>query len=293
MLLGADKVLVLQVEVLTIKLGKIMNRILDIIEVEEVYKVVEEGITVPVICRLCNGMDVVVKYKNNPYGSQVLANELIGSLIADTIGLTIPRFGICNLSEDVIRQTNSNYEIDEANAGLAFFSEYISKGIPLNSAVLSFVKNKETAKLLLFDHIINNQDRHIGNMLLEIDKTARLYAIDHSHIFTKHYPSTVETLQKEMSHDYLIKPDILQSNKEVYDVLCNWVSYSENDMRKETAHIKHILTQKKIKEIKEAIPRAWKVSLGSDIMDCIIESLVFRINGIDDICEMIIDERRK
>ena len=99
---------------------RLKRKIEGIIEVEEVLDVIEVGTTIPVRCRLQNGMNVVVKYMKNPFGKRVLINELIGSCIADIINLKIPEYGICNLSEDVISNTNENEDIDERNANLSF-----------------------------------------------------------------------------------------------------------------------------------------------------------------------------
>lgn len=126
------------------------RRIAGIIEVEEIHDIIEQGTTMPVRCRLKNGMDVVVKYMKNPYGQRVLINEWIGSNIADVIGLTIPEYGICNMSETVIVNTNYNEEIDIKNAGYAFYSKTYSKTIPIiTRAMLSDVKNHETEKIIL------------------------------------------------------------------------------------------------------------------------------------------------
>ena len=140
------------------------RRISGIIEVEEIHGIIEQGTTMPMRCRLKNGMNVVVKYMRNPYGQRVLVNEWIGSNIADMIGLTIPEYGICNIEESVIEYTNFNEDIDIRNAGIAFYTKVYSKTIPINPrAMLSEVANHETEKIILFDHLVNNYDRHDGN----------------------------------------------------------------------------------------------------------------------------------
>ena len=90
-----------------------MSRVDVIFEIEEIFDIIEQGTTMPVRCRLSNGLNVIVKYMNNPYGQMVLVNEFVGSCVADILGVTIPAFGICNLSEKVISSTNMNESIDE------------------------------------------------------------------------------------------------------------------------------------------------------------------------------------
>ena len=87
------------------------RKIAEVIEVEEVLDIIEQGFTIPVKCRLKNGMNVIVKYMKNPGGQQVLLNEWVGSNIADIIGLTIPEYGICDLTEKVIENTNYNGKV--------------------------------------------------------------------------------------------------------------------------------------------------------------------------------------
>lgn len=104
-----------------------MRRADVIFEIEEIFDIIEQGTTMPVRCRLSNGLNVIVKYMNNPYGQMVLVNEFVGSCVADVLGVTIPEFGICNLSENVISSTNANECIDEINSGPAFFRVHIQK----------------------------------------------------------------------------------------------------------------------------------------------------------------------
>ena len=59
-------------------------------------------------------------------------------------------------------------------------------------SMLSLVENKETEKIILFDHIVNNCDRHKGNLIIDISKMAKLYVIDNSHIITEGINSFLE-----------------------------------------------------------------------------------------------------
>ena len=89
-----------------------MRRIDTILEVTQIIDLIPQGATMPIRCNLANGMTAVVKYMKNPYGQRVLINELVGNCIADELGLMIPEFGICNISETVIESTNDIEEID-------------------------------------------------------------------------------------------------------------------------------------------------------------------------------------
>lgn len=232
-----------------------MRKIDGIIEVEQVLDIIDVGTTMPVRCRLVNGMNVVVKYMKNPYGQRVLINELVGSCIADEMGLVIPEYGVCNLSEEVICTTNNNEDIDSRNAGTAFFTKDYSSTVPPSRQLLSFVKNKQVEKLILFDHVVNNCDRHIGNLLLDVRKEAILYVIDNSHIITA---GNSQDIEKELEPTLILSKRVLQRNQEIYDILTTSIGY-----------------------------------MGKYRVDLMFEVLKRRIESIVKLSNLIVEERRK
>ena len=129
-------------------------------EVIQIVDIIEQGVTCPARCRLSDGIDAIVKYPKNAGGTEVLINELVGNSIADVVGLTIPRYGICELTADIIDNIEFSEFIDCRNAGLSYFSEVISNSTPINRIGLNRATNKETERLILFDHLIKNEDRH-------------------------------------------------------------------------------------------------------------------------------------
>ena len=270
-----------------------MRRVDGILEIEEIFDIIEQGTTMPVRCRLSNGLNVIVKYMNNPYGQMVLVNEFVGNCVADVLGVTIPEFGICNLSENVISSTNVNESIDERNSGPAFFSSAHTKTTPLQRRLLPSIINKETERLIVLDHILNNHDRHEGNILCDISSGAKIYAIDHSHIFTKVVSPSIEVLERELTKEALFSPSILIDNKELYDMLCSGVSYNENEIRNMGKWVKEKLTPTEIEKIKKSLPEMWINSVGNDKINKIFEILNYRASHIEEISEMIIEERRK
>lgn len=90
--------------------------------------------------------------------------------------------------------------------------------------MLSDVKNHETEKIILFDHLVNNYDRHNGNLLCDISSGATLYIIDNSHIITEE-PRKVFILEEALSQSYVLSNTILKSNMEIYNLLCCSVGY--------------------------------------------------------------------
>lgn len=270
---------------------QLKRKIEGIIEVEEILDVIEVGTTIPVRCRLKNGMNVVVKYMKNPFGQRVLINELIGSCIADIIDLNIPEYGICNLSEDVIRNTNNNEEIDERNAGMAFYTKDYSSTVPPARAMLPLVENKDTEKIILFDHVVNNCDRHIGNLLLDLrNSSPKLYVIDNSHIIAD---GIKRIISNELEDSSIFSNNILEKNKEIYDKLCTWIGYNEQKLVLEAKHIRKTITKENLDYIKNFIPIVWIDSIGKENVDMMFEVINKRVENICALGELIIRERRK
>ena len=267
-----------------------MRRIDTTLEVTQIIDVLPEGATEPIRCSLENGMTAVVKYMRNRFGQQVLINELVGACIADELGLIIPEYGICNISKQVIESANDTEEINGRNAGLGFFSLSYSSTVPLVSNLLPDIQTKQTELLILFDHIVNNFDRHNGNILLEMKSPARLFFIDNSHIITQDKSIDIE---KELAPSNIISTVLLDKNKDIYDLLCYRVGYSEEILSSEATRIRSILSDTKLQEIKRLIPDCWIQSAEQAYVDNMFLVIQHRIAAISDICAMIIRERRR
>ena len=206
--------------------------------------------------------------------------------------MTIPEYGICDLTEKVIENTNYNEEIDIRNAGLAFYTKYYSKAIPaISRGILSAVSNKETEKIILFDHLVNHNDRHNGNLLCDISKGATLYVIDNSHIITLE-PRISFLFEEMIQNSEILSDRIIKTNGDIYNLLSYAIGYNENKVRECANEIKKLLSIDVLEEIKESIPLSWVDSIGKEKTEQLFEILKKRILLIDEIAEMIIRERR-
>lgn len=270
-----------------------MKKIEEILEIEEVYTIVEQGVTRPLRVRLNNNYNAIIKYPNNVCGNQVLINEYVCSCIAEKIGIKIPVFGLCRLSKDLINSLDSEMEIDESNSGICFFSKVISASTPITFGTLSSMNIVEfdLAKLIVFDHLICNRERHIGNMIVSIGKENYLYAIDHGTIFTESVRYDKSSLEKEMTDERILDKSILEKNKEMYTGLQKKFSCSCEDLKKQAGLIKEILDDTTMKKIKENVPNEWIKIIGSDIIKKLIEVISCRRDRICEIIDFVIDER--
>jgi len=263
----------------------------NLIDVEEIYGFLERGVTRPLRCRLQDGRIAIVKYMRNPLGQRVLINELVGSCIADIIGLSIPSFGICELSNDVIYNSNDEEEIDELNAGPAFYTEFYSQSVPPNlKSFLSLVINKETERIILFDHIVNNNDRHEGNLLLVMNHTVRMVAIDNSNIITDY---SNKDFKAELNSSVIESDKLMSQNRDIYNLLIANVGFNENVLREEARNIQSIVTEGVLRDIRNIIPVEWTNNVDAGYVDCVFSVIKARVKALVEIEEIVIESRRK
>ena len=77
----------------------------------------------------------VVKFRNNPQGVRVLANELLATRLAEAVGLPVPKTDVVEVTEWLIANTPELYVEARAGpvrercrAGLQFGCEYAGDG---------------------------------------------------------------------------------------------------------------------------------------------------------------------
>jgi hypothetical protein len=87
------------------------------------------------LVRCSDGVRYVVKLQNNPQGGRILANELLGTLLARKLVLPTPAPAVVNVSEEFI-QNNSEMVFASVRgqrrmkSGLCFGSRYLILGTP-------------------------------------------------------------------------------------------------------------------------------------------------------------------
>lgn len=114
----------------------------------------------------------VVKFKNNPQHLKILVNELMATRMAETIGLSVPKSGIVDVSQ-VLIEGNPQLSIDHGrgwreicSSGLQFGSRFVGGLMPgqvidfLPGEQLHSVRNlEEFSGMLAFDKWTGNTDR--------------------------------------------------------------------------------------------------------------------------------------
>ncbi len=151
-------------------LANSINHVSKITAVESVRRM--RGGSQSHLVRGSDGGYYVVKFQNNPQGCRVLANELLGSLLARLIGLCVPQVAIVEVSETLIRHTDDmviewEHGRSACLSGLCFGSRFPEDCTGTIRAVYDFlpcallrsVENlADFAGMLVFDKWTSNTD---------------------------------------------------------------------------------------------------------------------------------------
>lgn len=254
----------------------------------------ENGVTEPLLCTDNLGRTVVVKVAGNRYGTDVLVNEIIGSYIAESVGLPIPEYGVCSIDEDTgnLEQFGEYGYAPEDLIGDGFFSLYY-KTVPFGGKLFQKTDNCSPARVLLLDYILSNEDRHNGNLIISSEYPPKAYVIDHSHIISSSYPWTEEQIREMECENPLKKGrELLKHNMEVYDMLFRHPSFTEHNLRQEVKHMKRCFEELELGYIKNMIPSSWTKSGDDKRISFIFSYIKNRICYMDEFSEILIKERR-
>lgn len=154
------------------------------IQIVEVIRRSEQGITEPFICR---GDDEHVYFvKGRGVGPRSLICEWIAGKLGLAIGLPIAPFSIVDVPEELLELGNG-LDLTALGAGAAFGSMG-QDAMELNAAAIDYVPDAVRRDVLAFDWWVRNGDRilteHGGNPNLLWDPGVReLVVIDHNQAF--------------------------------------------------------------------------------------------------------------
>lgn len=138
-----------------------------------------EGGSLPAIAEADDGFMYVVKFKGAGQGKKALIAELIGGLLAKTLGLKIPEIVFANL-DAAFGRTEPDEEIQDllkASTGLNIALHYLSGAVTFDAAVTP-VNEMLASKIVWLDCFICNVDRTVRNTNMLIWNKA-LWLIDH------------------------------------------------------------------------------------------------------------------
>lgn len=264
-----------------------------ILHVTNIFKYQENGVTHPIYCRLSNGNHAIVKYMNNPDGQLPLVNEFVCSQLASKYQLSTPQSGVClidhntHMSDDV---TQDSRQFSQHNFGCAFYSTFIEKSTPPIPGLIRSINKDQLARLIVFDHIVYNKDRHNGNLLLVVqDGNTLLYAIDHSHVFKNMAIWDHISFEQGMRDNDYNDTSIMEYNSDIYRAIFDYAAPSEADFCNACNVAKAELTADFLHSIMEQIPSLWTRNIEQDII-ALEKYLLYRIAHLDQIKRVILKE---
>jgi hypothetical protein len=103
------------------------------------------------LMRCSDGGYYVVKFQNNPQGTRILVNELLGTRLAARLGLPVPGAAVVEVGEDLIRHTEDlviqlGRGRAPCQAGLQFGSRF--PGTPAEITVFDFLPDDQLREVV-------------------------------------------------------------------------------------------------------------------------------------------------
>ncbi len=251
------------------------------IELMTVIKKMGNGSTIPYLVQCSDGKKYVAKFPGNPEGKRVLINEYICGSIARKLKLPCPLFELIKV-KNISRHIGDDSEIELID-GTAFGSEYLDKvSIADDYEVISKTDNKNDAiKILIFDIIINNNDRNPGNLLVNF-KNKSLVMIDHSHVFENEAIWDSNSLMATQNS----KINVSKMNQKNYNNLIQCLNCNDYGQEiREFVKLVKKLTKKYFEELTSTIPNDWNIS--NEDKNALVEYLTTKFSRVDEICRFI------
>lgn len=150
----------------------------DPIQIKEVIKPADQGLSRPYLCRCADNELYYVKGKNTTPDS--MYKEWICAHLADQLNLPIPDFAIVDLAPELIEALPS--DLANIGSGLAFGSKAVLRPVWFEQASVSDISPKLQRRVVAFDWWIQNADRSQHNPNLLLDQ-GDLVVIDHNNAF--------------------------------------------------------------------------------------------------------------
>lgn len=122
------------------------------------------------LLRCSDGKDYVVKFRNNPQGPRVLANEFIFSNLASALGRTVPAYRIVEIDERFLQENRQvsfwlpGNRFVACEPGLHFGSEYVVSPLQgkiadqMATSIAAIKNSQEFAAMLVLDKWVCNHD---------------------------------------------------------------------------------------------------------------------------------------
>lgn len=201
-----------------------------------------EGGSLPALAEADDGFKYVVKFRGAGHGTKMLVSELVGGLIAHTLGFRVPEMVFVYLDE-AFGRTEGDEEIQDllqASEGLNLGLHFLSGALTFDPVVI-VLDEKTASQILWMDALLTNVDRTTKNTNMLIWHK-ELWLIDHGASLYFHH-SWVNWEKYALSPFPQVKDHVL-------------LPYATR-LEEVDKEFKQILTCEKIKEIVNMLPDDW------------------------------------
>lgn len=216
------------------------------LEITEVIRRVEQGVTRPFLCRASDGQQYYVKSPDSA-GREALCREWLGARIAEALELPIPNFKRLWVSDELLEGLLTP-DHRPLGCGDVFGSQQVMnhQEVTVLDDLSSFAPDK-SARILLFDWWIQNADRSLtdaggnANLIWARDHKV-LHVIDHNnafdhrfnpetfwqtHIFRAHRQQWDRQFRQDMTHQMSL---IIEKLDQFWSELPETWTYLDQDM---------------------------------------------------------------
>lgn len=211
-----------------------------------------------------DGLRYFVKHSQQNRNFSHLINEFIAVQLARVVSVPVPDFALIEIKQDILP---ADYIFSSGKpSGLGFGSQFLSGNIitvPDIDTIIAISKSKKNQitedliKICAFDIWLRNTDRSPNNpnlLFQENRSIIRLYAIDHSSIFSE---LNYLDLSKEIDETPAIGENLVDKElfSDIYFKYGLFFDRIKDDICKKIGNIK----EEQIQEILDNIPQEWNL----------------------------------
>ncbi|MFR0047252.1 MAG: HipA family kinase [Clostridium butyricum] len=240
---------------------------------------------------IIKGTDYVIKTFNNIQGNKTLVNELVCYLIAKELEFPIPnaKLGILDSDTQINKEVLEFEDFNPDCQGICFCSEFLRPVSIVNTSKLIQASNNYRwllPKLMLFDHLIYNKDRNMGNILISLQKSNKLlYIIDHSHTFNlESIWNSTGLYEKISSKDYL-DDYIMKNNSYHYSNFKKAMTIDAISIQESIDYFKEKLSINFFEHVIDNIPEMWENEKSE--LKALSDYLIYRMEHLCDFGNII------
>lgn len=148
----------------------------------------EQGGSDSQLFRAENGSDYVTKFKNNPQGRKILANEYMVAELGRLVGAPYPESALLRVSEEIIGASEIKFNGEMAESGIQFGSQYMandnrtSANDPNPAQISDFINPEDIPALIVMDTLTLNDDQKTQHIVFYPEGDGyRFWAVDYGH----------------------------------------------------------------------------------------------------------------